>query len=106
MEINSTFIKELRASKAWTQQHLADACDVHLRTIQRVEREGSASAETVLALCAVFEIQRQQLSIIPMATPEQLQTVQSRGLVFVASCSLVLGIILGCLLMYLYVHLG
>jgi DNA-binding XRE family transcriptional regulator len=106
MEINSELIKELRASKAWTQQHLADACDVHLRTIQRVEREGSASAETVLALCAVFEIQRQQLSIIPKVTPEQLQTVQPRGLVFVASCSMVIGIFLGGMLMYFYARVG
>ncbi len=44
-----------------TQQHLADACAVSLRTIQRVEKEGMASSETVLALCSVLEVERKTI---------------------------------------------
>lgn len=54
MDVNAKKIKALRKSKGWTQQHLADACAISLRTVQRVERYGNASQETVLSLAAVF----------------------------------------------------
>ena len=73
MEINSDFIKTLRTARGWTQQHFADAAGLSLRTIQRVERDGSAAKETVLAMCATLEIQPKQLSIIPVVDPSQLQ---------------------------------
>ena len=53
MQLNPTTVKSLRSKLDWTQQQLADACDVSLRTIQRVEKEGAASKETTMALCAV-----------------------------------------------------
>jgi len=56
MEVNAQLLKEHRTSRAFTQQHLADACDVSLRTIQRVERYGVASNETLMSLSAVFEV--------------------------------------------------
>ncbi|ENO00390.1 MULTISPECIES: helix-turn-helix domain-containing protein [Pseudoalteromonas] len=43
MQLNPTTVKSLRSKLDWTQQQLADACDVSLRTIQRVEKEGAAS---------------------------------------------------------------
>ncbi|MDO6427163.1 helix-turn-helix transcriptional regulator [Thalassotalea sp. 1_MG-2023] len=55
MDINAKKIKQLRTDRAWTQQHLADACGVSLRTIQRAERYGNSSKETLMALAAVFE---------------------------------------------------
>ena len=60
MEIDSSTIKNLRTQRSWTQQHLADACDISLRTVQRIEKIGNASNESVMSLCAVFEIQRDQ----------------------------------------------
>ena len=56
MDVNAKKIKLLRTSKGWTQQHLADACIVSLRTIQRVERYGNASNDTLLGLCSVLEV--------------------------------------------------
>ena len=44
-----------------TQQSLADACGLSLRTIQRVEKEGVASRETMMSLCAVFEVKQSSL---------------------------------------------
>lgn len=67
MDINAELIKTKRTSQSWTQQHLADACGVSLRTIQRVERYGNASNETVMALASVFEIQ--QADIVVPETP-------------------------------------
>lgn len=49
-------MKSLRQSKNWTQQHLAEVCGLSMRTIQRIEKDGVASNETVAAYAAVFEI--------------------------------------------------
>jgi len=56
MEVNAQLIKSMRTERSWTQQHLADACGVSLRTVQRVERYGNASNETTMSLAAVFEV--------------------------------------------------
>ena len=73
MDINAEKIKSLRHSKGWTQQHLADACDLSLRTIQRVERHGAASKESALSLCAVFE-QTIESIIPPVEEPGEVVT--------------------------------
>lgn len=56
MLVDAKKIKLLRLDKNWTQQHLADVCDLSMRTIQRVEKVGVASNETVSAYAAVFEL--------------------------------------------------
>ncbi|MGS2719251.1 helix-turn-helix transcriptional regulator [Paraglaciecola aestuariivivens] len=61
MQLNPQTVKALRLQQNWTQQVLADACDVSLRTIQRVEKEGLASKETTMSLCAVFEVRQGEL---------------------------------------------
>lgn len=61
MEVNAKLIKTSRTSNNWTQQHLADACDLNIRTIQRVERYGNASSETVSALAAVLELPTEEI---------------------------------------------
>ncbi|UTW56567.1 helix-turn-helix domain-containing protein [Kordiimonas sp. SCSIO 12610] len=76
MEVNASIVRSMRMSKGWTQQHLADACDVSLRTIQRVEKLGTASNETVMGLCAVFEVDQKELSIIPAYDPVAMQPVK------------------------------
>ncbi len=75
MEVNNQKLKALREQKGWTQAQLAEMCDVSLRTIQRVEKLGTASQETVAALCAVLEIDRSELSVIPRPKPEELKPV-------------------------------
>lgn len=50
---SSTTIKRLREQRAWTQQDLADAADVSVRTIQRAE-EGAMSAESRRAIAAAL----------------------------------------------------
>jgi transcriptional regulator with XRE-family HTH domain len=56
MKINSQKIIAERKNKAWSQQHLADASVVSLRTIQRVENNGTGSLETIKALASCFEL--------------------------------------------------
>lgn len=72
MEINAALIKACRTEKNWTQQHLAEACGLSLRTIQRVERYGNASNETVSALASVFEIEAKTI-MAPELKPEIIE---------------------------------
>jgi transcriptional regulator with XRE-family HTH domain len=61
MEVNAEIVRRERHQRGWTQQHLADAAGCSLRTVQRIEKHGVASNESVSALCAVFEIERDRL---------------------------------------------
>ena len=61
MRINQDKVIACRSQWDWTQQQLADACGVSLRTIQRVERDGIGSKDTVQALCAVCQLSREAL---------------------------------------------
>jgi len=100
MEINSNIIRDLRQEKGWTQQHFADAAGLSLRTIQRVERDGSAAKETVLAICATLEIQPKQLSIIPVVDPSQLQETNIYKQLLPVVGALLLGALGGGLMTY------
>jgi transcriptional regulator with XRE-family HTH domain len=63
-------VKALRESRAWTQAHLAEAAELSLRTVQRLERTHAASAETLLAVAAAFAIDVATLSEpVPAAAP-------------------------------------
>ncbi|MBA6354653.1 MULTISPECIES: helix-turn-helix domain-containing protein [unclassified Colwellia] len=64
MDVNAKKIKELRTANGWTQQHLADACAISLRTVKRVERYGNASQDTVLGLASVFEIAQTEIVLL------------------------------------------
>jgi DNA-binding XRE family transcriptional regulator len=56
MKIDTQVLRRLREERSWTQEHLAAVSGVSLRTIQRIEREGNASAETRLSLAAAFGV--------------------------------------------------
>jgi transcriptional regulator with XRE-family HTH domain len=65
-------VRKLRERKAWTQEHLAKAADVSLRTVQRAE-DGVMSAETLSALAGALDLPVEQLSYdesgYPAVTP-------------------------------------
>ena len=63
MQINTAFVRAERERRAWSQEQLAGAAGVSLRTIQRVETSGMASGETVQALAAVFTCEAQSLKM-------------------------------------------
>ncbi len=100
MEIRPDIVKQQRQHKGWTQQHLADACDVSLRTIQRVEKVGNASHETIMSLCAVFEIDIEELKAVPKAGNEILETVNLGGQMIALIIATIVGSIAGASLMY------
>ena len=60
-KVKSARIRKLRSEKLWSQEQLATISGLGLRTIQRLESRGSASAETLKALAAVFEVPAESL---------------------------------------------
>jgi transcriptional regulator with XRE-family HTH domain len=54
-------VHKLRLQRGWSQEQLADLSGLSVRTIQRIERGGSASIESLKALAAVFEVDFHQL---------------------------------------------
>ncbi len=56
MKINGEAVRALRERKSWSQEHLASASGLSVRTVQRVEMESVASAETRLALAAALGV--------------------------------------------------
>ena len=56
MNVNSQLIKQLRQDRAWSQDELAIAAGLNLRTVQRVERQGTASLQSKKALAAALEV--------------------------------------------------
>jgi transcriptional regulator with XRE-family HTH domain len=101
MDIQASRIRELRSQRGWTQQHLADACAVSLRTIQRIEKDGNAAQETVAALCAVFSVAREELLIVPRKNLEQLQRAQFGRQWLAYLLVLMIGIAIGSAMMVL-----
>ncbi|MBB1269711.1 helix-turn-helix transcriptional regulator [Shewanella sp. SR44-3] len=63
MKINTEKVIAERRLRAWSQQHLADASGVSLRTIQRVENNGTSSLETVKALASCLELEVSSLFV-------------------------------------------
>jgi len=64
MKINAEFVVALRAKKAWSQDELSIASGLNLRTIQRIENEGSASLQSKKALASVFGISVHDLEYV------------------------------------------
>jgi transcriptional regulator with XRE-family HTH domain len=70
MKINTQLVKKLRADRQWSQEQLAAACGLNLRTIQRLENTGNASLESVRALAAVFTLDANELLLQTQATAD------------------------------------
>jgi transcriptional regulator with XRE-family HTH domain len=56
MNINSALVKQLRSEKFWSQEELAIASGLNLRTVQRIENEATASLQSKKALAGAFGI--------------------------------------------------
>jgi DNA-binding XRE family transcriptional regulator len=56
MELKKDLLIAEREARAWSQSHLAEVTGLSLRTIQRIEKSGSASLESVKSLASVFEV--------------------------------------------------
>lgn len=61
MKIHTGRVIELRKANSWSQEELAIAAGVNLRTIQRIESGGSASLQSKKALASAFDIEVSEL---------------------------------------------
>ena len=71
MAVSREKIRALREARAWSQAHLAEAASLSLRTVQRVEAEGTASAETRLAIAAALDVPVDALNVPPAQASAQ-----------------------------------
>ena len=69
--INRNLILALRKQRSWSQDELAVAAGLNLRTVQRIERSGSASLQSRKALAAAFSIDVNELE-----SPEEAMTTR------------------------------
>jgi len=60
-QISKARIIDVRNTQLWTQEDLAAASGLSVRTVQRVESQGVASLETLKALAAAFNIDAKYL---------------------------------------------
>gem|GEM_PF-826228 len=77
MNIDIQTLRRLRDERSWTQEHLATVSGLSLRTIQRIEREGNASADSRLALAGAFQIDVSTLSETPAVPPVTAKPVSA-----------------------------
>jgi transcriptional regulator with XRE-family HTH domain len=56
MKINAERVLEARKEKAWSQEELATASGLNLRTIQRIETEALASLQSKKALASALDL--------------------------------------------------
>jgi DNA-binding XRE family transcriptional regulator len=83
--INSTVVKELRKKSGWSQEQLANAAGLSLRTIQRVESESKASMETKICLAATFQISLESLNV--NTATQVADTKPNRAILVLLTCS-------------------
>ena len=97
MQLCTDKLKSLRNENGWSQEVLAKASGLSARTIQRIESDGKASAESILAISAVFNLSPKML----MSTSTQIEVNWTRKVImkrllalFVLSGAIVMLVIL------------
>lgn len=75
-------VQKLRLKFGWSQQQLANASGLSVRTIQRIEAGAPASVESLKALAAVFEVDfstlqteetQMQTATLPLPAQEEVE---------------------------------
>ena len=88
MKIDAARIRAAREQRAWSQQHLADAAGLGLRTVQRIESTGAASYESTQAIAACLEIDIADLRAKPAARHKPWLGPGRRGKLYTIAASL------------------
>ena len=71
MNINADVVLKARKQKSWSQEELAIASGLNLRTIQRIEREASASLQSKKALASALDLDIHDLDYPEIAMRQQ-----------------------------------
>jgi len=75
--INRDLVKETRQANNWTQQHLAQLCNLSLRTIQRIEKTGVASSESLASLSSSLELPINNLRVESPPSSQDTTKIES-----------------------------
>lgn len=71
MRINADLVIKARKKKAWSQEELATAAGLNLRTVQRIESEASASLQSKKALASALDLDILDLESQEVDMPQQ-----------------------------------
>lgn len=93
MYLNPSYLRLLRQTRRWTQEELATAAGLSLRTIQRAEQDGHVGLSTIKSLAAALEVDAGDLESVA----EGAQAPGLRGLRLGATCGIA-GAIVGWLM--------
>ena len=97
MLIDADKIKKMRLDHGWTQEQLAEMCDVSVRTIQRIEKTGVAALDTTNALAAVLEVERTSILAQGGVRPARTEFSPTR-VALIATVFFLFGIGIGALI--------
>ena len=78
MKVNTAKVIGLRKQRSWSQDELATAAGLNLRTIQRIENEGTASLQSLKAIASALEADLENLRVTP---EEQMNKFEYKTLV-------------------------
>jgi len=73
MKINVHELLRLRKARSWSQDELAIASGLNLRTVQRIEKEASASLQSKKALASAFDIDVHDLEYKELSMLQELK---------------------------------
>ena len=73
MKINAELVRDMRVQRAWSQEELAMASGLNLRTIQRIENQATASLQSRKSLAAAFDIDTEVLEIMETPVMQQFE---------------------------------
>lgn len=62
MKVSPEKVKKLRLEHGWSQEQLSDVAGISYRTVQRVEKDGNGSPESLMAISSAFNITPNDLS--------------------------------------------
>ncbi|TVS11946.1 MAG: XRE family transcriptional regulator [Wenzhouxiangella sp.] len=94
MKIDASMVRNLRELRGWSQEQLAEAAGLGVRTVQRVESEGRAAAETRTCLAAAFSVPQSVLTGTH-SIPQQVRDSSGPILGLAATFLIVVGLLAG-----------
>lgn len=94
MQLSPSAIRQSRVDRGWSQEQLAIAAGLSLRTVQRVESGGTASLSTAASLAATFGVPLPQLQEVPVPSqPQQQSKIAVHGVFYLGLVILMLAFV-------------
>lgn len=93
MQLSPSAIRQSRIDRGWSQEQLAIAAGLSLRTVQRVESGGMASLSTAASLAATFGVALPQLQEVPAPSQPQQSKFAVHGVFYLGLVILMLAFV-------------